>query len=608
MNNQKTQLSILMVVLNEVEHDNRVLKCAKFLQQMGHEVNVFGVSNDRSATAPAAKKVSGITIRLFPNPRFLLKSAKILGFNFRSNIHHLLATIWIYVERLQPHVIHTHDFNTMRIGKELVQRLRRDGSDVYWIHDFHEYVKGLTSIDDDIRKLGLQDQDEAIWMQDDRLTVSPYLSEALRRDYGLRTGPKVLLNTNTRSAYDPHYGPTIRRVLGLAPTVPLAVYTGGVSKPRGVHTLVAALAKVPGLHVALVTNNTGAYVDSLQAAAAESGCTDRLHLLPYVKPDEVPSFIQDATVGVHPMVHFENAEVALPNKLFDYCLGRIPSVVSDCRAMSEFVTQWGVGEVFRAEDADDLAGAISKVIANRQQYVENITRDGGFLERFSWETQCSVLGDIYSRAAAEIASSAAEEDVTLPRPSETAQSHADSSPPPISPEVASLPAAQPAPSIPGWAVTVQDQVPEAVPVTEAQAAQASETPRQEPVTTEGTPDGAFEGISGTLLTGWALDRSRPDRPVTVSVYYRHQRIVSALADYPHHSPALPGGAGPCGFRILLPKPFFDGKERRMFLRIEPWSHNLAGSPFRVRFDPSGTEGQEVSQPALGLHTAGPPAH
>ncbi len=39
-------------------------------------------------------------------------------------------------------------------------------------------------------------------------------------------------------------------------------------------------------------------------------------------------------------------------------------VVSDCRAVAQFVTEHGLGAVFRAGDVDDLARALREVLAD----------------------------------------------------------------------------------------------------------------------------------------------------------------------------------------------------------------------------------------------------
>lgn len=379
---------ILMIVLNEVEHDNRVLKCARYLQGLGYPLTIFGLSNDKDLEKPLLKVIAGVRVRLFPNPRFAIKSAPVRAFNWDAYISHLIATMWLHFEKAAPAILHTHDFNTIKIGRELVFHAREQGKHIYWMHDFHEYVAGLTSIDDGIRRLGVLHQNECIHLPDQLITVSPHLSDALKRDYHLRVGPAVILNSNGVDSYNPKYRDTIRKRLRLDRSTPLAVYTGGVSRPRGVHTLVGALPLIADMHVALVTNNTGEYVDSLKAIAEGHGCADRLHILPYVPPGEVPSFIQDASVGVHPMVHFENAEVALPNKLFDYCLARVPCVVSDCKAMGDFVREWGVGEVFRAEDVEDLARALRLVFAQRARYVERLASGSSFVQSVASESQC----------------------------------------------------------------------------------------------------------------------------------------------------------------------------------------------------------------------------
>ena len=220
-------------------------------------------------------------------------------------------------------------------------------------------------LDDEIKELSLNEEKESILHADRLTTVSPTLSAALKKDYKLNEEPTVLYNAPYRSNLNIDYDLTIRKKLNLPVNVDLGVYIGGISEFRGLHTLIEAMPLVPKLHIALVTETKGKYMDSLVESAKELGCYDRLHIMPYVDSTEITSFIQDATFGIHPMIRYGNAEVALPNKLFDYIHAKIPVIVSNCTTMEQFVKRWKIGLVFEAENEKELGNSITKLLKKK---------------------------------------------------------------------------------------------------------------------------------------------------------------------------------------------------------------------------------------------------
>ncbi len=564
---------VLMIVLNDVEHDNRVLKCAKQLRSLGHPLTIFGVSSDRGVDQPAPKMIDGVLAILFPNPRFQIRNAPSRALNWEAHIAMLAAAMSGQFDQNAPAILHTHDFNTLKIGRELLFRAREQGRHIYWVHDLHEYVAGLTSIDDEIRKRGVQHQDECIRIPDQLITVSPHLADAIRRDYRLRIGPAVILNSNGSDSYNPHYPETIRKKLGLSDQVPLAVYTGGVAPPRGVHTLVETLPLIPEMHVALVTNNSGDYVNSLKYFAERNGCASRLHITPYVPPDEVPSFIQDATVGVHPMVHFENAEVALPNKLFDYCIARVPCVVSDCKAMGDFVRDWGIGEVFCAEDVEDLARALRTVFTKRIAYTARLDSESSFVKAVAWESQCQRLAELYERARSEIRRGLEQDNWAGLTPDGKARETTA----PV------RPVARPAAA---FSLAVVAGAPRPTASSTFPSAPASPPEAPEPVY-EGPADyrGALVRVDGLDIVGWAADFNHPGRKLKIEAFYREEKIGEGRTGLPNEDASKEGGEI-AGFRLTLPMYFLDKKARRVTLRVAGSDIVLAGTPRNIAFDPA----------------------
>jgi glycosyltransferase involved in cell wall biosynthesis len=212
--------------------------------------------------------------------------------------------------------------------------------------------------------------------------------------------PTVVLNTpggvpdtgdTTGSA------PDLRELCGIGPDVPLVVYSGAAAPQRGLGIMVEALPQLDGVHVALVVlKPTSDYVRGLLDRAEELGVGDRVHALPYVAHDQVVPFLSAADVGVIPIHHWPNHEIALITKFFEYSHARLPLVVSDVKTMAEVTRTTGQGEVFIAEDVDDYVRALRSVLSDPKQYRAAYDVPG-LLEQWNWEAQADILDQVYTR-------------------------------------------------------------------------------------------------------------------------------------------------------------------------------------------------------------------
>ncbi len=117
-------------------------------------------------------------------------------------------------------------------------------------------------------------------------------------------------------------------------------------------------------------------------------------MLPYVSHWQVVSFLSTADIGVIPIHHWPNHEIALITKFFEYSHARLPIVVSDVRAMADTVRSTGQGEVFRAGDVDDFVRAVRSVLADPERYRAAYDKPG-LLAGWTWEAQAEVLDGVY---------------------------------------------------------------------------------------------------------------------------------------------------------------------------------------------------------------------
>lgn len=307
------------------------------------------------------------------------------------------------IDALAPDLIHANDFYMLGVGARATVRARAEGRSVKLVWDAHELVSGLKSRTDNVRWLPahIAHEREYAPLADAAITVSDDLARTLQANHGLAETPAVILNA---PSMERHLGaepaPDIRELCGIGPDVPLVVYSGAAAPQRGLGIMVDALPRLEGVHVAfVVAQPPSKYVRGLQERAAELGVAERLHLLPYVPHDQVVAFLSGADIGVIPIHHYPNHEIALITKFFEYAHARLPMVVSDVRTMAETTIATGLGEVFRAEDMDYYVRAIGAVLADPKRYRSAYDRPG-LLENWTWEAQAEILDQVYSRLVA----------------------------------------------------------------------------------------------------------------------------------------------------------------------------------------------------------------
>jgi glycosyltransferase involved in cell wall biosynthesis len=267
------------------------------------------------------------------------------------------------------------------------------------VWDAHEFLPGVDPWRNNVRWLPAHCayEREYVPYADAAITVSIQLAELLQKQHKLAELPAVVLNAPSADQPADTDRADLRELCGIGPSVPLLVYSGVTAGKRGLGVVVEALPKLPGVHLAIVANQpAGAYARQLLARAGGLDVLDRLHILPYVPYDQVVAFLAAADVGVIPIQHWPNHEIALITKFFEYAQARLPMVISDVRVMAETTRSLGQGEVFRADDVDDFVRAVTAVLADPCRYRAAYDRPG-LLEAWAWEAQAEILDGVYSR-------------------------------------------------------------------------------------------------------------------------------------------------------------------------------------------------------------------
>ncbi|BCY07134.1 glycosyltransferase family 4 protein [Actinoplanes sp. L3-i22] len=413
-----------MLVDNGVHGDSRVQKTARSAAEAGWNVTLLGCSPD---DVEHSWHLGGAEVRLLPmgggssgagggglKRRLVERGGVPLALARkarrpveRAQVRYWLARegdrawrrlepgLWNYerafgkvIDELAPDLIHAHDFRMLGVGARAKVRAADAGRTVKLVWDAHEFLPGARPRRDNARWLPahLAYEREFVPYADAVVTVSEALADLLQQEHGLAVKPGVVLNAPARS--DDGDVPDLRKLCGVGPDTPLLVYSGSSSPQRGLDTIVEALPSLPGVHLALVVSDPSA--PHIQALLKGN-----VHAVPYVPADQVFRFLAPADIGVIPIHHWPNHEIALITKFFEYSHAHLPIVVSDVRAMAEAVRATGQGEVFRARDAADLARAVQAILADPKRYRAVYDGPDSPLPGWTWEAQADRLNTLY---------------------------------------------------------------------------------------------------------------------------------------------------------------------------------------------------------------------
>ena len=299
------------------------------------------------------------------------------------------------LDRFAPSLVHQHDVHELNATAAWVAGRREAGDRVAFVYDAREYVIGQPNPPArQVVAYALMER-EFIGLADRVITVCDPIADQLQRDYRLPRRPDVVFNA-TWAATDPHSGrvPPVREAAGIDAAVPLLVYAGGLAPARGVHTVVQALRELPGVHLAVVSRAESSYTLTLRRLADRYAVADRFHLVPFVHPHQVVSYLTGCDLGLSPLLHAPNHDWALTNKFFEYLQAGLPVVTSDTVVQEDLVRSLGIGTVFRAGDVADCAAAIRSAL-DRLPALRSAAADPALLHRFSWAAQGRILLDVY---------------------------------------------------------------------------------------------------------------------------------------------------------------------------------------------------------------------
>lgn len=346
-------------------------------------------------------KVSGLRIRAYNwEERHRPEPDTAIG-DWRRDAPQLLdveAAFVPFLERLQPDVIHANDVTMINTAAAAVAMLRNQGVEVSWLYDAHEYVAGVDWPTPRLMSAYPQVERELIHAADAVVTVSPEIAEVIRDENGLAETPLVVRNTPiAETLSDSPAAPSVRATAGVDEDTPLLVYSGYIHAQRGLDRAIQALAHLTDVHLAIVAGKPTPELKYLQQVAQQLGVTSRVHVVPYVAPEDVPTYLSSADIGIICSHRTINYELSLPTKMAEYLHAGLPVIASELRTLGAFIREHDLGLVFDPDDQGSFERAVTDLYPRRAEVAARITPE--LRRELSWEHQMDGLLGLYAELA-----------------------------------------------------------------------------------------------------------------------------------------------------------------------------------------------------------------
>ena len=198
----------------------------------------------------------------------------------------------------------------------------------------------------------------------------------------------------------------LQQQLGLG-AGPILGFIGSLYGYEGISVLIEALPLMvrehPGMRLLLVGG--GPAEQELRKAAANAGVSDRVHFLGRVPHGEVSRYYSVMDVLVYPRKSTRLTELVTPLKPLEaMSLGKF-FIASNVGGHRELIPEFLRGNLFAADDPQDLARVALRAIATRAEWPALLARARSHVSsQCTWNLSAARYRDVYARVSGRTAS------------------------------------------------------------------------------------------------------------------------------------------------------------------------------------------------------------
>ncbi|MDB4297442.1 glycosyltransferase [Flavobacteriaceae bacterium] len=169
------------------------------------------------------------------------------------------------------------------------------------------------------------------------------------------------------------------------------IYQGAVNLGRGLELMIDTIKTLE--NTVLCVFGKGDVLLELTEKVKKENLSAKILLFGAVAPSELKRITPLFDVGLSLEEDLGmNYRYALPNKVFDYMLAGIPSLVSDLPEMKNLVSEYEIGEVLQDRSPLVVASQLNHILLNKDSYKTAIKKAQ---LKLNWEEESKVLKNTF---------------------------------------------------------------------------------------------------------------------------------------------------------------------------------------------------------------------
>lgn len=338
----------------QVSSDARTLNLARTLVKNNKSVAIIGIGDENDAFN---LKKEGIS--LFLLNKFNSKKSWKRWLNFAIQAKK-------YFKQIKPAITLAGDFYALYSASKLK---KLSGSKLFY--DSREIYSALGPLSNNPLKQKIITSFERYLLKNvDEVIVSGELdAQYLKEFYNLTIPFHTIMNLPPYC--DKIESNIIRERFPSIADKKIIIYQGMLMKGRGLSLIVKSLPFIED--AALVICGEGNYSDELKELSKNLNVAERTIFTGKLPYDQLTQWTAAADLGIALIQPVSlSYKLALPNKLFEYCLARIPSLSSSLPAINGIIEKFQIGETVPYNSTpEEVAGSIRDILKNKEYYVKN---------------------------------------------------------------------------------------------------------------------------------------------------------------------------------------------------------------------------------------------
>lgn len=378
-------LDILFVSFSDPKKDGRTYNLVKLIAgKQNKKVGLMAIGKEEDK-----RHYRALSIQFFP-----IEESKSSKMTLRWNKFRTQAKMYYRLIRSLDYF--ACDLWSLPVAREMFRKAQMNDRYPHRLfYDSREIYSALGPISGKGIKQSIITEAEKVNVKDVDIMITSGVMDTdyLKDHFGNRSTPYYEIY-NYPSFKSPLPSNILRDKLQLTQEHSVFIYQGVILPGRGLKQAIDAVALVDKAHLFIV--GEGPYYSEIKEYADSKNIGNKVVFTGPVHYNRLHEVTCSADVG---LALFEpvskSYELSLPNKLFEYCMAGIPSLITDLPQMADILKKDKIGiAVDRKLDVDEIADKMAYLhhLYNRDEFIKATERAS---RRYSYEAQKKDILEIF---------------------------------------------------------------------------------------------------------------------------------------------------------------------------------------------------------------------